>query len=169
MKNEFIDGIIVDGELVAYGSFSRSFESWVKRIWNTVPLTQAEKNSYSTNEGSTTPVIQTPQVIEFSTTPTMDYNTSANGIITLTDDVTSFTLENVPDGGGGNIVIIQDSTGGFGITSFVHSGTSILYLGGGTAIAANINSAIDGHTILRYDRLGNYIYISFAPFETTGD
>lgn len=164
MKNEFIDGVIVNKELVAYGSFSRTFEAWVKRMWDSVSITQAEKDSFSTN-GSDTPVVQIPQTIEFSTTPTMDYNTSANGIITLSDDVTEFTLENVPNGSGGNIIIIQDGIGGFGITSFIHSGTSILYLGGGTAIAENINSIADGHTILRYDRLGDYVYISFAPFD----
>ena len=164
MKNEFLDGVIVEKELVAYGSFSRSFDAWVKRMWNSVPITQTQINSFSTSTGET-PIVSTPQTITFSTTPSMDYETSANGIITLEDDVTAFTLENVPDGGGGNLIIIQDGIGGFGITSFLHDGLVVLYLGGGTAIAENINSAADGHTILRYDRLGDYIYISFAPFE----
>lgn len=109
----------------------------------------------------------TPQTVTYSATPTMNFETSENGIITLTGDVTTFTLTNVPNGSGGNIVVIQDETGGYGITDFVHTGLTVLYLGGGAAIAANIDSTASAHNIIRYDRLGDYLYISFAPFSAS--
>ena len=162
-KYNFIDGVIVDGELIAYGSFARTFESWVKRMWNSVSITQAEKDSFSTTTGEI--VAQTPQVIN-AALPVMNYETSFNGIITLTEDIANIMLENVPDGGGGNIVIIEDEIGGWGIDEIRHSGLTVMYLGAGLPTADNINSVAEGHTILRYDRLGNFLYVSFAPFET---
>jgi len=161
MKNEFLDGIIVDKELVAYGSFSRSFDTWVKRMWDSVSITATEKASFSTGEA---PIVQTPQVIDAGT-PVMNYETSSNGTITLVEDIPNIMLENIPNGGGGNIVIIEDGTGGWGVAEIRHTGLTILYLGGGVPIAANINSAANAHTILRYDRLGDFLYVSFAPFD----
>jgi hypothetical protein len=108
----------------------------------------------------------TVKTITFSTTPTDNFNTGPNAAITLTADVTTYTLSNVPDGAKGTLAIIQNGTGGFGINAMAHSGLTIQYLAGQAPTAANINSSANGHTLLNYERIGTVIYISFAYFNT---
>lgn len=106
------------------------------------------------------------QTITYSGTPTHNHAVKANADITLEGDITVYTISNVPDGGKGTIAIIQDAVGGFGIDTVEHSGLTVLYLGGQTPVAANINAEPNGHTIMYYERLGAYLYISFGYFNT---
>jgi hypothetical protein len=110
-----------------------------------------------------------PQTIAFSATPSHNFETARNAEITLTADVTTYTLTNVPQGGQGAIEVVQNATGGFGITDFAHSGLTVQYLGGQKAIAANINSDANGHTLVNYYRskTSNILYISFGAFNTS--
>ena len=57
------------------------------------------------------------QSLNYSDNVTIDYNNGGNGILLLTGDVSLFTFANVPDGGFGSVVIIQDGTGGWSINS----------------------------------------------------
>lgn len=103
------------------------------------------------------------QTIAYSATPTHNHAVKTNADITLTGDVTLYTITNVPDGGKGTIAIIQDGTGGFGITALAHAGLTVKYLTGQAPIADNINAEANGHTILYYERIGAYLYVSFFP------
>ena len=108
----------------------------------------------------------TPQTIAYSATPAHDYSIGRNAEITLTGNVTSYTLQNVAQGSGGTIEIIQNATGGFGILAFLHTALTVVYLGGQSAIAANINAEANGKTLLNYYRskTSNLLYVSFAAF-----
>lgn len=105
-----------------------------------------------------------PQTLTYSTTPTMDYSSGETGVITLTGDVTTLTLSNIPDNGKGGIVVIQDATGGYGINAVSHSGLSVAYIDGLDLSSANINSGANGHTVITYWRVGSYLYITHGKF-----
>lgn len=105
-----------------------------------------------------------PQTITYSATPTQDFTSGATGVITLTGNVTTYTLSNIPDNGTGGIIIIQDGTGGYGIADIVHTGLGVNYINGVAPTAANINSVANGHTVLNYWRVGNYLYVTFGNF-----
>jgi hypothetical protein len=104
------------------------------------------------------------QTITSSATPAHNHATKANADITLAQDVTLYTISNVPDGGKGTIAVIQNGTGGFGIAAVAHAGLTVLYLAGLAPIAANINSLPNGHNIIYYERIGSFLYISFGYF-----
>lgn len=108
--------------------------------------------------------LATPQTIAYSATPIQDFNLGNNSAITLTGDVTTYTLSNVISGGGGEIAVIQDGTGGYGIAAFAHTGLTVYYINNTIPIAANINSGANAHTILSYKRIGSYLYITFGKF-----
>lgn len=104
------------------------------------------------------------QTIAFSGAPTHNHAVKANGDITLEGDVTLYTISNVPDGGKGTIAIIQDAVGGYGIAAVAHTGLTVQYLAGQAPVAANINAEPNGHTIMYYERIGAYLYVSFGYF-----
>lgn len=107
-----------------------------------------------------------PQAISFSTTPEHNHANKANASITLTGNVTLYTIANVPDGGKGTISVIQNGTGGYGIAAVAHAGLTVQYLAGQAPIAENINAEANGHTIMYYERIGAFLYISFGYFNT---
>lgn len=102
-----------------------------------------------------------PQTITYSATPTHDFSISSNATITLTGNITTYTLSNVPDGGGGQIEAVQDGTGGYGISSITHSGLTVVYIPGVTPTAANINSDANARLLISYIRQGSYLYVAF--------
>lgn len=104
------------------------------------------------------------QTITSSATPTHNHATKANADITLDQNVTQYNISNVPEGGKGTIAVIQNGTGGFGIAAVAHTGLTVLYLAGQAPIAANINAEPNGHTIMYYERIGSYLYVSFGYF-----
>ena len=109
--------------------------------------------------------LQAPQTITYSATPTFNYELGVNAVITLTGDITTLTMQNVPDGGTGSIKIIQDGTGSaFGINAFAHTGLTFKYLGGISPIGTEINGEANGETEVIYKRIGSVINISFGLF-----
>ena len=106
----------------------------------------------------------TPQTISYSATPSQDYDSGATAVITLTGDVTTYTLSNVPDGASAEIIAIQDATGGYGIAALEQSGLTTKYLDNLAPVAANINSGANAHTVISYKRVGSYLYVTYAKF-----
>jgi hypothetical protein len=104
------------------------------------------------------------QVITYSATPTMNWNSGNNGQITLTGHVTTLTLSNVPDGGTGSIAVVQNGTGGYGVNAIAHTGLTVKYLDNNPPTAANINSAANGLSVVSYQRLGSYLIINYAGY-----
>jgi hypothetical protein len=103
-----------------------------------------------------------PQTITYSTTPSQDFTVSSNATITLTGNVTTYTLQNVSDGGFGEIEVVQNATGGYGISAIAHSGLSVIYVPGVVPTAANIESDPSDRVIISYKRMGSYLYIAFT-------
>ncbi len=102
---------------------------------------------------------QKSQTLTSSATPTFNYLNGANAVIILTATVTSFTMSNVPDGGRGSIVFIQDSDGGnsFNITSVSHSGLTVQNASSSDVDQIN-GQASNCHNIVRYERIGSFLY-----------
>lgn len=107
---------------------------------------------------------QIPKVLDFSTTPVHDYTEGSDRVITLTNDITVYTLKNVPDGEYGDIALIQDGVGGYGIASIVQNGLTTHYISNNAPTAANINSDPNRHTVVSYKRMGLILYVSYGGF-----
>lgn len=72
------------------------------------------------NKGTTTGINYQPaQSITYNATPEFDFTAGNNGIIQLSGDIAAFTFSKVPDGAFGSIVVVQDGTGGWDISSFL--------------------------------------------------
>lgn len=107
----------------------------------------------------------TSQTLTFNATnTTMNFATAADAVLILTGNVTALTMSNVTDGGSGQISIIQNTTGGYGIASIVHASLTARYINGNAPTAANINSTASGHTVLSYKRIGLNLYITYGKF-----
>lgn len=107
-----------------------------------------------------------PQEIVYSATPEFDFSVSKKGFIILTGDVSEFVFSNIPNGGEGTLKIIQDEVGGFGIAFISHEGLETQYLAGEAPNNTNINTEPSGHTDLHYERVGEFLYVSFGPMNT---
>jgi hypothetical protein len=77
---------------------------------------------------SLNPYIDLQQTIPWSSSITHDYNNGQDAYVFLTGNVNSYTLTNVPEAGEGEIVIVQDGIGGWGISNILLSGVSTLYV-----------------------------------------
>lgn len=167
-----LDYITISGQVITRNAIDLTAD-----ITGNLPVTNlnsgtsASSSTFWRGDGTwATPAggIITPQTITYSTTPTMDYTSGENGVITLTGDVTTFSLSNVPDGGSGTINVVQNATGGYGIITFAHTGLTINLLNGKEATAININSGSNEETPISYIRLGSTLYIAFSsPYITT--
>jgi len=104
------------------------------------------------------------QTVTYSSTPTMNTSSGINGSITLTGNVTTFTLSNLADGRTGDIVVIQNATGGYGISAFAASGLTVKYLNAQPPTAAYINSAANAVSVVSYKRVGSYLFINYAGY-----
>ena len=110
----------------------------------------------------------TVQTLTYNTTDTtMNYSSGADGVVTLTGNITTLTMSNVVDGGEGQIAVIQNATGGYGISAFAHTSPvslTVKFIGGVAPTSAALNSVANGHSILSYKRLGSYLYITYGKF-----
>jgi len=107
----------------------------------------------------------TERITVFNATNSItDYSKTRNSEITLTGDVTTYTIENLPDESDGTIIIIQDGTGGYGIAAIASTGLTTLYIGGLAPVAANINSAASGKTVLSFKRNGTNLFVTYGSF-----
>jgi hypothetical protein len=120
--------------------------------------------SSNLSDGSSLVKFTSAQTITYSTTPTQNFNSGYNATITLTGNVTTYTLTNVPDGGQGDIVVIQNATGGYGISAFAASGLTVKYTNGTAPTSGNINSAANGVSVVSYHRVGTYLLITYGGF-----
>jgi len=99
-----------------------------------------------------------------ATESVMDHGKSKSAQITLTADVTLLSINNIPDQESGEIVIIQDGTGGFGIAAVENSGLTTKYIDGNPPIAANINAGANAHSVVSYKRIGLFLYVTYGKF-----
>lgn len=130
---------------------------------NSVTITTQNPNP-PIPENNSTP----SQTIAYSATPTHNWFFGNNAIITLTGNVTTYTLSNVLDGAEGDISVIQDEDGGYGIQAIAHAGLTVKYQTNGLApTAENINSEPAGHTIITYKRIGLFLYITNSYYLLT--
>jgi len=110
------------------------------------------------------------QIINSSTSTTIDYTAGSNVLLTMIGNITTLTFTNVPDGGYGDIYVIQNSTGGYGISNIVHSGLTSSYPDpdgdnvGNKPVASNINSLATRKTTISYHRLGSYLLITYGNY-----
>lgn len=110
------------------------------------------------------------QNITSTTNTNANYNTAPNIILTMTTNITNLTFSNIPDGAQGDILVIENSTGGYGITNIIQSGLTSVYPDpdgdntGNKPVSANINSAANRKTIISYHRIGSYLNITYGNF-----
>ena len=107
----------------------------------------------------------TSQALTFnSTNTTMDFTSGADGTVTMTNNIATLTLSNVADGGFGMIDVLQNGTGGYGITAIAHSGLTVKYMNSCAPTAAYINSAANGLTSIGYKRVGSILKINYCKY-----
>jgi hypothetical protein len=105
------------------------------------------------------------QTLTFNdTNTTMDWLSGADGVLTITGNITALTLSNVPDGSYGDIFVIQDATGGFGISALAHTGLTVKYIGGNAPTSSYINSVANAHSVISYKRRGSYLYCTYGKY-----
>lgn len=110
--------------------------------------------------------LNTNKTITFNGTESvMDFSKSKSAQITLTGNVTLLTIDNLPDQDGGEIIIIQNGTGGYGIAAVENGYLTTKYLDGNAPTAANINSGANAHTVLSFKRFGLFLYVTFGKFD----
>ena len=69
-----------------------------------------------------------------------------------------------PEGWIGYLLVIQNGTGGYGITAFTQTGLTTIYKDGNAPVAANINSAPNGKTLIKCHRFGLFLFVSFELY-----
>lgn len=116
-------------------------------------------NKIGFNEGKT---------ITFNATESvMDYSKSDTSILTLSADVALLTINNIPDQATGDVIILQDGTGGFGIAAVESPNLSVKYIDGNPPIAANINSGANAYSVLSFKRFGYNLYVTYGKFSAS--
>ena len=101
------------------------------------------------------------QAITYSATPTFSYLLGANGTMTYGSGNADITITNVPDGGVGGIVLIQDATGSRTIDITGSTGyTNVLYLDGDLVISTDPNSV----SLISYWRIGSILIVTKGKF-----
>lgn len=119
---------------------------------------------------STKTISSASQTITYSATPTMPVNSGMNGVITLTGNVTSLTLTGLSDGTAGDIVVVQNATGGYGINAIVASGLTVKYINNAAPSAANLatycptGASANGVVIISYKVVGSYLLINYGGY-----
>ncbi len=112
------------------------------------------KNIYTESTTATTEVYA-PYTVTYTATPTFDYNNSVNQEMTLTGNVTSITLSNIPDGKTMYIKFKQDATGSRTVSGWGASGKII----GG---ALTLTTAGNAEDIVGIKRMGSNYYITYG-------
>jgi hypothetical protein len=119
--------------------------------------------------GSVGSLLET-QELTSATNLSVNFLMGANLILTMAGNITNLTFSNITDGGQGDILVLQNSTGGFGITNIIHAGLTSCYPdpdGDNTPnkpVAANINSVATGKTVISYHRVGSYLLITYGNY-----
>jgi hypothetical protein len=108
----------------------------------------------------------TDKIITFNSTESvMDFSKTKSAQITLTGDCSLLTINNIPDQDGGEVIIIQNGTGGYGIATVENENLTTKYIEGNQPIAANINSGAGDHTVLSFKRFASYLYVTYGKFD----
>lgn len=99
-----------------------------------------------------------------------DATNGINSLIVLTSNCSVYTLSNVKDGEQGDILVFQNSTGGYGINSIVQSGLTTVYPDtnnddvGDPPNAANINSGANRKSTISFHRVNNYLLVTYGNY-----
>lgn len=156
MKNEFLDGIIVEKELVAYGSFSRSFDSWVKRMWNSVSWSQQEKTNVVNSL-----ILNTVQSLP-SGDSVLNFLLGNKSTITLNLDST-INVHNLSDGTNGSILVLRDDSNTETLEVNFYSDNGITSL---TKVILGANNDIGTqaleYSLVTYIRYGNIVVVVYG-------
>jgi uncharacterized protein YjiK len=98
------------------------------------------------------------QTVTYSASQTMDWDSGANATITLAGNI-SLTINNVPDGGSGSIVFIQDGTGSRTLTLNGGTGyTTEKWRAGEKTLSITANAT----DIISYKRIGSVLYCTLG-------
>lgn len=93
-----------------------------------------------------------------------------NSLVVLTSTCSIYTLSNVKDGEQGDILVFQNSIGGYGINSIVQSGLTTVYPDinnddvGDPPNAANINSGANRKSTISFHRVNNYLLVTYGNY-----
>ena len=93
-----------------------------------------------------------------------------NSLIVLTSNCSIYTLSNVKDGEQGDILVFQNSTGGYGINSIIQSGLTTVYPDinnddvGDPPNASNINSGANRKSVVSFHRVNNYLLVTYGNY-----
>ncbi|MFW6272165.1 MAG: hypothetical protein ACOC2U_00080 [bacterium] len=156
----------IDGKVTAGSDGAASSSDYLRASQFTNQTLDLDVNSILVNGSAIESGVDDVQDLSYGSTIIMDYETSSNGSVTLTGDVTTFTLENVPEGGFGTIEIIQDATGGYGVDEISHTGLTTVYLPGEAPEGDNIDSEADASIPISYWRSTDNLYITFVSKTT---
>jgi hypothetical protein len=110
------------------------------------------------------------QILSSTATLNVDFLVGNNLVITMTSNIISLTFSNIPDGGQGDIAVIQNGTGGYGIAAIIQAGLTSVYPDPdgdnvtNKPVAANINSGANRITTISYHRVGGYLLITYGNY-----
>jgi len=99
-----------------------------------------------------------PQTLLYSNFITQQYDSGRDAKVILVEDITTYTLQNVPDGGSGQISLIQDAYGGHGVLEFAHQGLYVLYAEVDTTLVTLKQDKLRGDGFVVADNAGNVTY-----------
>lgn len=155
-KYDFLDGIIVEKELVAYGSFSRSFDTWVKRMWNSVSWSQQEKTNVVNSL-----ILNTVQSLP-SGDSVLNFLLGNKATITLNLDST-INVHNLLDGAHGSILVLRDDSTTETLEVNFYSDNGITSL---TKVILGANNDIGTqaleYSLITYTRYGNIVIVVYG-------
>ena len=119
---EFIENHSINEESLYIGD-SANYIQWNDTTNNTI-VTDSYLQSTINGIGLG---LMPAQILPCNDTITHDYLDGNNVIIELCGNINLYNFENVPDGGFGSIVLIQDEVGGFVVDSFYHENLYIYF------------------------------------------
>ena len=97
------------------------------------------------------------QTLTYAATTLFDYTSGNAAKLTLAGN-TILSLSNIPDGGRGIIQTLQDTTGGWLISSITHTGLTIIRKGQG-----NLTPSANAKDLIRYNRVGTLLFFEIVP------
>lgn len=104
--------------------------------------TAGQVSAGTSNKGLTADIVYTPEItVAFSTTPTFDFSTFVNAVMTLTNNITSVTASNMKAGQAGSLTFIQDGTGSRTLPATFNS--NFKFPGGTQPVLSTAAGAVD--------------------------